>query len=74
MHGNIIFPLIKCMHPDMAGKITGMLLDNNSIAQLISMFEDQDKLKAAVMVAIPLSSRYRNHGLTTKLNSVQLMG
>ena len=50
MHGNKIFPLIKCMHPDMAGKITGVLLDNNSIAQLISMFEDQDKLKAAVMV------------------------
>ena len=45
--GERLFPLIQSMYPDMAGKITGMLLaiDNS---ELLHMLENGESLKAKV--------------------------
>ena len=47
MLGERLFPLIQRMYPDMAGKITGMLLEINN-AELVNMLEDHNSLKGKV--------------------------
>merc|ERR1711992_444184 len=47
MLGERLFPLIQRMHPDLAGKITGMLLEIDN-AELVHMLEDQNSLKGKV--------------------------
>ena len=47
MLGERLFPLIKNMQPDLAGKITGMLLEIDHI-QLLHMLESSESLKAKV--------------------------
>merc|ERR1712012_549393 len=44
MLGERLFPLIQRMFPDLAGKITGMLLEIDN-AELVHMLEDQNSLK-----------------------------
>ena len=43
MLGERLFPLIQRMFPDLAGKITGMLLEMDN-AELVHMLEDQNSL------------------------------
>lgn len=47
MLGERLFPLIHGMYPDLAGKITGMLLEIDN-SELIHMLESRDSLKAKV--------------------------
>ena len=47
MLGERLFPLIQRMFPDLAGKITGMLLEIDN-AELVHMLEDQNSLKGKV--------------------------
>jgi len=47
MLGERLFPLIAAMHPDLAGKITGMLLEIDN-AELLHMLESHESLKAKV--------------------------
>ena len=47
MLGKRLFPLIQRMFPDLAGKITGMLLEINN-PELVHMLEDQNLLKNKV--------------------------
>ena len=47
MLGERLFPLIQRMYPDMAGKITGMLLEIDN-AELLHMLEDGNSLKSKV--------------------------
>lgn len=47
MLGERLFPLIQGMHPELAGKITGMLLEIEN-AELLHMLESQESLKAKV--------------------------
>ena len=47
MLGERLFPLIQRMYPDMAGKITGMLLEIDN-AELLHMLEDHGSLKSKV--------------------------
>lgn len=47
MLGERLYPLIHNMHPDWAGKITGMLLEIDN-AELLHMLESRDSLKAKV--------------------------
>ena len=47
MLGERLFPLIHQMHPDSAGKITGMLLEIDN-TELLHMLESRDSLKAKV--------------------------
>ena len=47
MLGERLFPLIQGMYPDLAGKITGMLLEIDN-AELLHMLESTDALRLKV--------------------------
>ena len=47
MLGERLFPLIQASHPDMAGKITSMLLEIDN-SELLHMLESRESLKAKV--------------------------
>ena len=47
MLGERLFPLIQNMYPDLAGKITGMLLEIDN-SELVHMLEHQESLKSKV--------------------------
>jgi len=51
MLGERLFPVIHAMHPDMAGKITGMLLEIDN-SELLHMLEHGQSLKAKVDEAV----------------------
>merc|ERR1711974_423188 len=51
MLGERLFPLIQRMYPDLAGKITGMLLEVDN-SELLHMLEHQESLKAKVEEAV----------------------
>merc|ERR1719192_1150518 len=51
MLGERLFPLIQRMFPDLAGKITGMLLEIDN-AELLHMLEDHNSLKGKVEEAV----------------------
>ncbi|CAH1248141.1 polyadenylate-binding protein 1-like isoform X1 [Branchiostoma lanceolatum] len=51
MLGERLFPLIQNSHPDLAGKITGMLLEIDN-AELLHMLESRESLKAKVEEAV----------------------
>lgn len=48
MLGERLFPLIHMMYPDLAGKITGMLLEIDN-SELLHMLESRESLKAKVL-------------------------
>ena len=48
MLGERLFPLIQRMYPEMAGKITGMLLEIDN-SELLHMLEHHESLKAKVI-------------------------
>merc|ERR1719421_928903 len=47
MLGEKIFPMISRIHPEMAGKITGMMLEMDN-SELLMLLEAPDQLKAKV--------------------------
>ena len=51
MLGERLFPLIQQTHPDLAGKITGMLLEIDN-SELLHMLEFRDALAAKVEEAV----------------------
>lgn len=51
MLGERLFPLISHMYPDLAGKITGMLLEIDN-SELLHMLESRESLKAKVEEAV----------------------
>ncbi|WP_395241721.1 hypothetical protein, partial [Salmonella sp. s51933] len=51
MLGERLFPLIQQTHPDLAGKITGMLLEIDN-SELLHMLEYRDALSAKVEEAV----------------------
>lgn len=51
MLGERLFPLIQNMYPDLAGKITGMLLEIDN-SELLHMLESQESLKLKVEEAV----------------------
>lgn len=51
MLGERLFPLIQRMYPDLAGKITGMLLEMDN-SELLHMLEHHESLKAKVEEAV----------------------
>ena len=55
MLGERLFPLIQRMYPDLAGKITGMLLEIDN-AELLHMLEDHNSLKGKVSPGTALLS------------------
>jgi polyadenylate-binding protein len=51
MLGERLFPLIQGMYPELAGKITGMLLEIDN-SELVHMLESQESLKGKVEEAV----------------------
>ena len=51
MLGERLFPLIQQSHPDLAAKITGMLLEIDN-AELLHMLESEEALQAKVEEAV----------------------
>jgi len=54
-----LYPLIHKMHPDLAGKITGMLLEIDN-SDLVHMLEDQASLKGKVDEAVSVLHNHQN--------------
>ena len=54
MLGERLFPLIQQMQPELAGKITGMLLEIDN-TELLHMLESRESLKAKVCFLFLLS-------------------
>jgi hypothetical protein len=57
MLGERLFPLIQGMQPDLAGKITGMLLEIDN-TELLHMLESRESLKAKVCLLKQLQDKY----------------
>ena len=51
MLGERLFPLIQQMHTELAGKITGMLLEIDN-SELLHMLESRESLKAKVSLLL----------------------
>lgn len=47
-----MFPLIQAMHPSLAGKITGMLLEIDN-SELLHMLESPESLRSKVSCCVP---------------------
>ena len=58
MLGERLFPLISSMYPDMAGKITGMLLEIDN-SDLVHMLEHQESLKSKVEEAVAVLQAHK---------------
>lgn len=67
MLGERLFPLISQMFPDLAGKITGMLLEIDN-SELLHMLESQESLEAKVKeaVAVLQAHQAKESATTTK--------
>jgi hypothetical protein len=60
MLGERLFPLIQQMQPDLAGKITGMLLEIDN-TELLHMLESRESLKAKVCCTMKIEmDRFNN--------------
>jgi polyadenylate-binding protein len=65
MLGERLFPLIQRMYPDLAGKITGMLLEIDN-SELLHMLEHHESLKAKVRNDFVMNlqhSTFKTYGL-----------
>ena len=58
MLGDRLFPLIQNMHADLAGKITGMLLEIDN-SELVHMLEHQESLKSKVEEAVAVLQAHK---------------
>lgn len=65
MLGERIFPLIQRMHLDLAGKITGMLLEMDN-SELLHMLEDQSSLKSKVEEAVAVLQAHQAKNVKEK--------
>jgi polyadenylate-binding protein len=66
MLGERLFPLIQRMYPDLAGKITGMLLEIDN-AELVHMLEDQNSLKGKVEEAVAVLQAHQGKGTRARV-------
>ena len=57
--GECLFPLIQGMYPELAGKITGMLLEIDN-SELVHMLEDGQSLKGKVDEAVALLQAHQS--------------
>ncbi|KAI1799327.1 polyadenylate binding protein [Daldinia bambusicola] len=57
MLGELIFPKIQAIQPELAGKITGMLLEMDN-AELVNLIEDDGALRAKVEEAMAVYDEY----------------
>merc|ERR1712015_342780 len=65
MLGERLFPLIQRMFPDLAGKITGMLLEIDN-SELVHMLEDHSSLKSKVDEAVAVLQAHQGKATDKK--------
>jgi len=65
MLGERLYPLIHSMHPDWAGKITGMLLEIDN-AELLHMLDSRESLKAKVDEAVVVLQAHQTKQTSTQ--------
>lgn len=65
--GERLYPVIERMHPNMAGKITGMLLEIEN-SELLHMIEVPDALKAKVEEAVAVLQVHNVRGEAVPTN------
>lgn len=63
MLGQRLFPHVEKMYPELAGKITGMLLEIDT-SELIHMIEDQESLKAKIEEAIAVLQAHQSTSIS----------
>lgn len=63
MLGERLYPLIHSMHPEWAGKITGMLLEIDN-AELLHMLDSRESLKAKVDEAVVVLQAHQSKAQT----------
>jgi polyadenylate-binding protein len=68
MLGERLFPLIQQWHPELAGKITGMLLEIDN-SELVHMLEHQESLKAKVEEAVVVLQAHKQQSDDPKMNN-----
>ncbi|XP_056646288.1 polyadenylate-binding protein 1-like isoform X2 [Diorhabda carinulata] len=66
MLGERLFPLIQRMYPDLAGKITGMLLEIDN-TELLHMLEHQESLKNKVEEAVAVLQAHQAKQAATQI-------
>jgi polyadenylate-binding protein len=64
MLGERLFPLIQSMYPELAGKITGMLLEIDN-SELLHMLESRESLKAKVEEAVAVLQAHQAKQVAT---------
>lgn len=64
MLGERLYPLIHSMHPEWAGKITGMLLEIDN-AELLHMLDSRESLRAKVDEAVVVLQAHQNKAQAT---------
>ncbi|TNN83119.1 Polyadenylate-binding protein 4 [Liparis tanakae] len=70
MLGERLFPLIQSMHANLAGKITGMLLEIDN-SELLHMLESQESLRSKVEEAVAvLQAHQAKKDATQKVGSI----
>jgi len=57
--GERLYPLIEASHPDLASKITGMLLEIDN-SELLHMLESRESLKAKVEEAVAVLQAHQH--------------
>lgn len=67
MLGERLFPLIQRMYPDLAGKITGMLLEIDN-SELLHMLEHNESLKAKVEEAVAVLQAHQAKQAVAPIN------
>jgi len=68
MLGERLFPLIQQWHPELAGKITGMLLEIDN-SELVHMLEHQESLKAKVEEAVVVLQAHKQQSDDPKMTN-----
>uniref|UniRef100_A0A4W5MZF7 Polyadenylate-binding protein n=1 Tax=Hucho hucho TaxID=62062 RepID=A0A4W5MZF7_9TELE len=67
MLGERLFPLIQAMHPSLAGKITGMLLEIDN-SELVHMLESNESLRSKVEEAVAVLQAHQAKKDATQKN------
>ncbi|XP_076084303.1 polyadenylate-binding protein 1-like isoform X2 [Mytilus galloprovincialis] len=67
MLGERLFPLILNMYPDLAGKITGMLLEMDNL-ELLKLLKSKESLEAKVQEAVAVLQAHQDNNSSTSSN------
>ncbi|CAG2233965.1 PABPC [Mytilus edulis] len=67
MLGERLFPLILNMYPDLAGKITGMLLEMDNL-ELLKLLKSKESLEAKVQEAVAVLQAHQDNDSSTSSN------